>query len=114
MAINKTDNVGSVEEESTVKAEPTKKISKITDNEGKTEVVQEKKGYIEKLEIMEIENIILKRVIKVKNLQKTLKKVNLITWIDVSIMNTIFSQCFFLFLSYPLTFSYIFHYLKWH
>ena len=43
MAINKTDNVGSVEEESTVKAEPTKKISKITDNEGKTEVDQEKK-----------------------------------------------------------------------
>ena len=43
MAINKTDNVGSVEEESTVKAEPTKKISKITDNKGKTEVVQEEK-----------------------------------------------------------------------
>ena len=37
MAINKTDNIGSVEEGSTVKAVPTKEISKITDNEGNEE-----------------------------------------------------------------------------
>ena len=41
MAITKRDIVGTVEEESAVQAEPTKKITKITDNKGKTELLQD-------------------------------------------------------------------------
>ncbi|MGL5591275.1 MAG: 30S ribosomal protein S2 [Mycoplasmoidaceae bacterium] len=43
MATNKTDKVGSVEEKKTAKAKPANKVSKITDDEVKTEFVKEEK-----------------------------------------------------------------------